>query len=229
MCWRAISSATARHRRGARRLCRRAAAAHGPHHAAVAPAIRQQSQGAAAAVPRPHLDFHLRRDQGAGDRGRPDWRWRRSGRRYYRSTIQGRPTWQRSRTSTITAGKTSFRRPTSKLYSGWRRETFVGPRPALLAIDLYDLVYRGGPRPPIEINDTLPEHLRNLRASGDRADQAAVRRRAAAPASRSSSARRRRGPTTGRPARSRPRARGRRRRPTASRSIKSFRSSRRTS
>ena len=40
-----------------------------------------------------------------------------------------------------------------KLYSGWRRETFVGPRPALLAIDLYDLVYRGGPLPPSDIND----------------------------------------------------------------------------
>jgi nicotinamidase-related amidase len=40
-----------------------------------------------------------------------------------------------------------------KLYAGWRRETFVGPRPALLAIDLYDLVYRGGPKPPAEIND----------------------------------------------------------------------------
>jgi hypothetical protein len=35
-----------------------------------------------------------------------------------------------------------------QLYAGWRRETFVGPRPALLAIDLYDLVYRGGPQPP---------------------------------------------------------------------------------
>jgi nicotinamidase-related amidase len=43
-----------------------------------------------------------------------------------------------------------------RLYSGWRRETFVGLRPALLAIDLYDLVYRGGPRPPIEINDQYP-------------------------------------------------------------------------
>jgi nicotinamidase-related amidase len=42
------------------------------------------------------------------------------------------------------------------LYSGWRRETFVGPRPALLAIDLYDLVYRGGPLPPAEINDRYP-------------------------------------------------------------------------
>ena len=40
-----------------------------------------------------------------------------------------------------------------KLYAGWQRETFVGPRPALLAIDLYDLVYRGGPLPPAEIND----------------------------------------------------------------------------
>jgi nicotinamidase-related amidase len=43
-----------------------------------------------------------------------------------------------------------------ELYKGWRRETFVGPRPALLAIDLYDLVYRGGPRPPIEINEQFP-------------------------------------------------------------------------
>ena len=39
-----------------------------------------------------------------------------------------------------------------ELYAGWRRETFVGPRPALLAIDLYDLVYRGGPHPPNELN-----------------------------------------------------------------------------
>jgi maleamate amidohydrolase len=43
-----------------------------------------------------------------------------------------------------------------KLYSRWRRETFVGARPALLAIDLYDLVYRGGPLPPAEINDRYP-------------------------------------------------------------------------
>jgi maleamate amidohydrolase len=43
-----------------------------------------------------------------------------------------------------------------KLYASWRRETFVGPRPALLAIDLYDLVYRGGPRLPYEINEQYP-------------------------------------------------------------------------
>ena len=43
-----------------------------------------------------------------------------------------------------------------ELYAGWRRETFVGPRPALLAIDLYDLVYRGGPHPPSELVARYP-------------------------------------------------------------------------
>ena len=42
------------------------------------------------------------------------------------------------------------------LYSGWRRETFVGERPALIAIDLYDLVYRGGPHSPHELNERHP-------------------------------------------------------------------------
>jgi nicotinamidase-related amidase len=43
-----------------------------------------------------------------------------------------------------------------EVYKDWRRETFVGPRPALLAIDLYDLVYRGGPKLPVEINGQYP-------------------------------------------------------------------------
>ena len=43
-----------------------------------------------------------------------------------------------------------------KLYAGWRRETFVGPQPALLAIDLYDLVYRGGAHSPCELNERYP-------------------------------------------------------------------------
>jgi maleamate amidohydrolase len=43
-----------------------------------------------------------------------------------------------------------------KLYTPWRRETFVGPRPALLAIDLYDSVYRGGAHPPSELSDRYP-------------------------------------------------------------------------
>jgi nicotinamidase-related amidase len=42
------------------------------------------------------------------------------------------------------------------VYSMWRRETFVGPKPALLAIDLYESVYRGGPHLPSEINDRYP-------------------------------------------------------------------------
>ena len=43
-----------------------------------------------------------------------------------------------------------------ELYSGWRRETFVGERPALIAIDLYDLVYRDGAHPPPELNERYP-------------------------------------------------------------------------
>jgi hypothetical protein len=66
-----------------------------------------------------------------------------------------------------------------ELYKFWRRETFVGPRPALLAIDLYDLVYRGGPRPPAESNDQFPtpagsSHIARL------ADQAVAAARGAA-------------------------------------------------
>jgi maleamate amidohydrolase len=44
---------------------------------------------------------------------------------------------------------------TVSVYSNYRRETFVGQKPALLAIDLYRLVYEGGPRPPVE---TTPQH-----------------------------------------------------------------------
>src|SRR5258708_17506532 len=47
-----------------------------------------------------------------------------------------------------------------ELYSGWRRETFVGARPALLAIDLYELVYRGGPHSPYELNPRYPHSFR---------------------------------------------------------------------
>jgi maleamate amidohydrolase len=43
-----------------------------------------------------------------------------------------------------------------KLYSGYARETRVGPRPALLAIDLYNLVYRGGPHSPYELDPRYP-------------------------------------------------------------------------
>ncbi len=43
-----------------------------------------------------------------------------------------------------------------ELYSPYRRETFVGPRPALLLIDLYRLAYAGGPKPINEVSKTYP-------------------------------------------------------------------------
>jgi maleamate amidohydrolase len=43
-----------------------------------------------------------------------------------------------------------------ELYSSYRRKVFVGPSPALLAVDLYDVVYRGGARPPAELARTHP-------------------------------------------------------------------------
>jgi maleamate amidohydrolase len=43
-----------------------------------------------------------------------------------------------------------------EVYSCYRRKTFVGPAPALLAIDLYELVYRGGPQPPAAIAKAYP-------------------------------------------------------------------------
>ena len=43
-----------------------------------------------------------------------------------------------------------------ELYRPYRRKTRIGNRPALVLIDLYDLVYQGGPRPPIELQDKYP-------------------------------------------------------------------------
>jgi maleamate amidohydrolase len=43
-----------------------------------------------------------------------------------------------------------------KLYSTYARNTFVGPSPAVLAIDLYNVVYRGGPHSPYELEDRYP-------------------------------------------------------------------------
>jgi nicotinamidase-related amidase len=44
----------------------------------------------------------------------------------------------------------------SKLYSCYARDTFVGPNAALLAIDLYNIVYRGGPHSPYELEEKYP-------------------------------------------------------------------------
>jgi maleamate amidohydrolase len=43
-----------------------------------------------------------------------------------------------------------------EIYSHYKRKTFVGPAPALLAIDLYELVYRGGAKAPAELSGTYP-------------------------------------------------------------------------
>jgi len=42
------------------------------------------------------------------------------------------------------------------LYAHYSRGTRVGPSPALLAIDLYELAYRGGPNPVAEVTKTHP-------------------------------------------------------------------------
>jgi hypothetical protein len=43
-----------------------------------------------------------------------------------------------------------------KLYSPYARETFIGPSVAFLAIDLYNLVYRGGPGAPVDLDPQFP-------------------------------------------------------------------------
>ena len=43
-----------------------------------------------------------------------------------------------------------------ELYSSYRREVGVGPSPALVAIDLYELVYQGGAKPVPEVMKTYP-------------------------------------------------------------------------
>jgi maleamate amidohydrolase len=43
-----------------------------------------------------------------------------------------------------------------EVYSHYRRRLFVGPAPALLAIDLYELAYQGGARPVAEVARRYP-------------------------------------------------------------------------
>jgi maleamate amidohydrolase len=42
------------------------------------------------------------------------------------------------------------------LYKPYERHTFVGPAPALIAIDLYELAYQGGALPIAEVSKTYP-------------------------------------------------------------------------
>lgn len=46
--------------------------------------------------------------------------------------------------------------PMLELYRHYQREIFVGPAPALLAIDLYELVYQGGPGPVEDVSKRYP-------------------------------------------------------------------------
>jgi nicotinamidase-related amidase len=42
------------------------------------------------------------------------------------------------------------------IYTHYSRKTFVGPAPALLAIDLYEVAYQGGAKPVAELHRTYP-------------------------------------------------------------------------
>jgi maleamate amidohydrolase len=43
-----------------------------------------------------------------------------------------------------------------EIYASYRRKVFVGRAPALLAIDLYEVVYAGGPQPPAKLAKSHP-------------------------------------------------------------------------
>jgi maleamate amidohydrolase len=43
-----------------------------------------------------------------------------------------------------------------ELYGHYRRKVFVGPEPALIAVDLYELAYQGGAVPPAQLVQTFP-------------------------------------------------------------------------
>ena len=43
-----------------------------------------------------------------------------------------------------------------ELYSHYERQTFVGPSPALIAVDLYELSYQGGAKPVAELAKIYP-------------------------------------------------------------------------
>lgn len=46
-----------------------------------------------------------------------------------------------------------------EIYGHYARKVFVGPSPALLAIDLYELAYQGGSKPVAELHKTYPSSL----------------------------------------------------------------------
>jgi maleamate amidohydrolase len=43
-----------------------------------------------------------------------------------------------------------------EIYKAYERETYLGKKPALLVIDLYNSAYQGGAKPPIELQNEFP-------------------------------------------------------------------------
>ena len=52
--------------------------------------------------------------------------------------------------------KDAFDAEALEIYQAYKRDLYVGPRPAVLAIDLYKSAYRGGDRPVLEVNRLYP-------------------------------------------------------------------------
>ena len=52
-----------------------------------------------------------------------------------------------------------------ELYKHYQRELFVGRRPALLAIDLYNSAYQGGPLPVHEVAKEFPSACGEVKKS----------------------------------------------------------------
>ena len=57
------------------------------------------------------------------------------------------------------------RRRLLKTYTPYHRETYIGQRPALLAIDLYNLAYEGGAKEPHELVDTYKARVVFMRTT----------------------------------------------------------------
>jgi hypothetical protein len=50
-----------------------------------------------------------------------------------------------------------------EIYSHYKRRVFVGPAPALIAIDLYELAFQGGAKPVAELPKNLSEYIGRIR------------------------------------------------------------------
>ena len=67
---------------------------------------------------------------------------------------------------------------TMQIYQAYRRKTYVGDNPAVLAIDLYNKAYLGGDRPVKEVDRRVLRLVRGKCLEGAGTDPEAVRKRA---------------------------------------------------